>query len=171
MRAPSDKNQVQVIARAAHILRALEGEDAGLAQKFYGESKDFYMRVYQLDKDDAEVSFNLGALFQRGFKNYKDAIRYYQDFIAKKGISDPQHSVYKLIKECEEQIKAQEMMNAPAPTPTAEPGKDGTEGGGSADVAKDGKDGADGAKGANPEKPKADAGGPAANGGGKMTNR
>ena len=26
MRAPSDKNQVQVIARAAHILRALEGE-------------------------------------------------------------------------------------------------------------------------------------------------
>ncbi len=35
----------------------------------------------------------------------------------------------------------------------------------------DGKDGADGAQGANPEKPKADAGGPAANGGGKMTNR
>src|ERR1700757_4245859 len=31
MRAPSDKNQVQVIARAAHILRALEGEDAGLS--------------------------------------------------------------------------------------------------------------------------------------------
>src|SRR4051812_4348794 len=31
MRAPSDKNQVQVIARAAHILRALEGEDSGLS--------------------------------------------------------------------------------------------------------------------------------------------
>src|ERR1051325_11211715 len=31
MRQASDKNQVQVIARAAHILRALEGEDAGLS--------------------------------------------------------------------------------------------------------------------------------------------
>jgi DNA-binding IclR family transcriptional regulator len=31
MRVPSDKNQVQVIARAAHILRALEGEDSGLS--------------------------------------------------------------------------------------------------------------------------------------------
>jgi DNA-binding IclR family transcriptional regulator len=31
MRAASDKNQVQVIARAAHIMRALEGEDAGLS--------------------------------------------------------------------------------------------------------------------------------------------
>src|SRR5882757_3861259 len=31
MRAPSDKNQVQVIARAADIMRALEGEDAGLS--------------------------------------------------------------------------------------------------------------------------------------------
>ena len=31
MRQASDKNQVQVIARAAHILRALDGEDAGLS--------------------------------------------------------------------------------------------------------------------------------------------
>src|ERR1044072_5847226 len=31
MRAASDKNQVQVIARAADIMRALEGEDAGLS--------------------------------------------------------------------------------------------------------------------------------------------
>src|SRR5258707_9300888 len=31
MREASDKNQVQVIARAAHIMRALEGEDAGLS--------------------------------------------------------------------------------------------------------------------------------------------
>jgi DNA-binding IclR family transcriptional regulator len=31
MSAPSEKNQVQVIARAAQILRALEGEDAGLS--------------------------------------------------------------------------------------------------------------------------------------------
>jgi DNA-binding IclR family transcriptional regulator len=31
MREPGDKNQVQVIARAANILRALEAEDAGLS--------------------------------------------------------------------------------------------------------------------------------------------
>ena len=140
------------------------------AAKRFDEAKETYMRVYALDKTNADVSFNLGVLHQRGYRNFKDAIRYYQDYISKAGITDPNNGVYKLIKQCEDEIKAQEMMNAPAPTPTpapADPEKDGKEGaapGGANDVSKDGK--TDG------EKPKADAGTPAAaNGGGKMANQ
>lgn len=138
----------------------------GEAKKRFDEAKETYMRVFALDKTNADVSFNLGILHHRGYKDFKTAIRYYQDYIQKAGVTDPKHKVYPLIKQCEDEIKAQEMMNAPAPTPTPAPdpekdGKDGAAPGGT-DVSKDGKTG---------EKPKADAGTPAAASGGKMTNQ
>jgi tetratricopeptide (TPR) repeat protein len=136
------------------------------AKKRYDESKEHFMRVYALDKDFHEVSYNLGVLNQRGYKDFKTAIRYYQDYIGKAGISDPNNPVYANIKQCEQEIKAAEMMNAPSPTPTAAPEKEGAVPA-PGDVS-DGK-GADGAK--TGEKPKADAGTPAANGGGKMTHQ
>ena len=129
------------------------------------------MRVYALDKDYHEVSFNLGVLTQRGFKDFGRAIKYYQDYIAKSGTTDPNHPVHRLIKDCEQEIKAQEMMNAPAPTPTPaapDPGKEGTAPG-SNDVATDKGASTDPKKDGSSEKPKADAGAPAT--GGKMTNQ
>ena len=129
------------------------------------------MRVYALDKDFHEVSFNLGVLTQRGFKDFKTAIRYYQDFIGKAGVSDPNHPVYKNIKQCEDEIKAQEMMNAPAPTPTpaVDPGKEGTAPGAPGDVATDKGASTDPKKDGGSDKPKADAGTPA--NGGKMAHQ
>lgn len=125
------------------------------------EAKALYMKVHDLDRSNNEVSFNLGVLHQRGYKDPKTALRYYQDYIAKAGVSDPNHVVYKFVKQCEDEIKAQEMMNAPEPAKTPEPAKDAP-----GDVAADKKEGAatDGA--ATPEsKPKAEAPGkaPAAN--------
>ena len=126
------------------------------------EAKDLYMKVHSLDKSNHEVSFNLGILYQRGFKDPKTALRYYQDYVAKGGVSDPNHQVYKFMKQAEDEIKAQEMMNAPEPTKTPEPAKETAPG----DVAADKKEGA-GAEGATPgtDKPKAEAPGksPAAN--------
>lgn len=125
------------------------------AKKHYDDAKEAYMRVHSLDKDNFEVSYNLGVLHQRGYKDFKTAIRYYQDYIAKAGISDPGHKVYKNIKQCEDELKAIEMMNAPSPASTPEPPKEEP-----GDVAKDGKD-ASAPEGAN--KPKAQApGAPAA---------
>lgn len=130
------------------------------AKKRYDEAKETYMRVYSLDKDNAEVSYNLGVLNERGYKDYKTAIRFYQDFIAKAGVSDPNHPVYRNIKACEEQLKAIEMMNAPAPAAT--PGPPAND-----DVAKDGKDASAGGKVEGSPKAEAPAGGP----GGKMSNQ
>lgn len=122
------------------------------AKKHYEEAKETYMRVHSLDKGNNEVSYNLGVLHQRGYKDFKTAIRYYQDYIGKAGISDPGHVVYKNIKQCEDELKAIEMMNAPSPA-TPDPAKEGAP----ADVAKDGKDASAPTEGSDGNKPKAQA--------------
>lgn len=113
------------------------------------EAKALYMRVHALDKGNCDVSFNLGVLHQKGMQDYPTAIRYYQDYIQRCGVTDPKHQVYSLMKLAEDRLKAQQMMNAPAPAPKEEP---------PADVAQD-KEGAEGATPpAEDEKTKAEAG-------------
>lgn len=91
-------------------------------QKKYDEAKGVYQRVHELDSTNTEVSFNLGVLYQKGYNDPTTAMRYYQDYIQKAGITDPKAPVYALMKRAEDDAKAQEMMkNPPAPKPTEQP--------------------------------------------------
>lgn len=122
-------------------------------QKKYDDARALYQKVHELDSSNVEVSFNLGVLYQKGYNDPTTALRYYNDYIQKAGVTDPNAPVMALVKRANEDVKAQQMMNAPpkaTPTPAgdnvASPETDGTKDGTAKDAPKGGAAATDGAK-------------------------